>query len=251
MSIGTMVGSILEIFFRKQKGSRLFFFLIFLSFIFLICSCGKSPTFVSVIGVVYDSKTNQVLADVTVRSGPEKSTSTSQRGVFELSNLTPGKIQLSFEKEGYRPAAREFELNEGKEFLEVLMEPLETVAYTLADQVKLRSQPSVSGEIIDALSLNARVVLQGNQEKGWYQVQVNGKTGWVWGGYLKSEDVSIPRMEVKKDSTLFSSPDEGSEGVQEVYEGYQVIVTQQQGDWAKVLLPSGAEGWMRLEVLSP
>lgn len=251
MSIGAMAGSIWESFFKRLKGSGLSLLLLSLIVILFLSSCGKTQTFVSVIGVVYDSKTNQVLSDVTVRFDPQKSTSTSQRGVFELSNLPPGKIQLSFEKDGYRSTAREFELTEGKEFLEVLMEPLETVAYTIADQVKLRSQPSVSGDILDALSLNTRVVLQGNQDKGWYEVKVNGKTGWVWGGYLKSDDVTIPRMEVKKDTTLYSSPEEGSEAVQEVLEGYQVIVTQQQGDWGKVLLPSGIDGWMRMEALSP
>lgn len=217
-----------------------------------LSSCGgKTQTFVSIVGVVYDSETNEVLANVTVRFSPDIFTTTSPRGVFELNKLPPGKIQLSFEKDGYSPTAREIELKEGKEFLEVLMERQETVAYVIADQVKLRSQASVDAEILEALPTNTKVALEGNQDHGWYQVKVGDKEGWIWGGYLKSDTVSIPRMEVTKDSVLLSAPEEGAQEVQEVYEGYQVIITDKQGEWAKVLLPSGAEGWMSLSVLSP
>jgi hypothetical protein len=250
MSIAAMVGSIIEGLKVRMKNFRAIIIgLVVL--VFLLSSCGKAETFVSIVGVVYDSQTNEVLENVTVRFDPDIFTTTSPRGVFELNNIPPGKIQLSFEKEGYRPAVREFELKEGKEFLEVLMERQETVAYTIADQVKLRSQPSVEGEILDALATNTKVALEGSQDKGWYKVKVNDKIGWIWGGYLKSESVTIPRMEVRKDSLLLSSPEEGAQEIQEVYEGYQVIVSENRGEWVKVLLPSGAEGWMPLSVLSP
>jgi len=219
---------------------------------FLLSSCGgKTQAYVSIVGVVYDSETNEVLGNVTVRFSSDIFTTTSPRGVFELNQLPPGKIQLSFEKDGYSPTVREIEIKEGKEFLEVLMERQETVAYVIADQVKLRSQASVDAEILEALSTNTKVALEGSQDHGWYKVKVGDKEGWIWGGYLKSDSVSIPRMEVKKDSVLLSTPEEGAQEIQEVYEGYQVIVTENQGAWAKVLLPSGAEGWMSLSVLSP
>jgi len=217
----------------------------------LATSCGKPESYATIIGVVYDGDTNEVLENVTVRYSSDIFTTTSPRGVFELTKLPLGKIQLSFEKEGYRPTAREVALKEGKEFLEVLMERAENTAFTLADQVKLRLQPSVDGQIIDALAINTKVILAGEQKLGWYKGKVGEQVGWIWGGYLKSDTVSIPRMEVKIDSKLYSTPDEAAEDVQEIYEGFQVIILETQGDRTKVILPSGVEGWVSSAVLSP
>jgi len=65
--------------------------------------------------------------------------------------------------------------------------------FLLADQVALRSKPSLSGEILSRLEIGSRLFLiersdemmvQNGIKSHWYKVVVNEKTGWVWGGLI-------------------------------------------------------------------
>ncbi len=228
------------------------FSLLLLALSLLISSCGGSDEAVkagTIIGVVYDAENNKVLPDVKV-SIAERFVSSSTRGVFELTQLTPGTVRITFQKEGYKPTMREVELGEEKIFMEVLMERSQSLAYTITDQVKLRGSPSLDGEILEALTDQARIILTGKQEKGWYEGQLGDKVGWIWGGYLRSTDVTISRVEIMVDCKLHKEPQSSSEEVGEAYAGLQVVIVEVSGSWSKLVLPSGVEGWAESANLS-
>lgn len=233
---------------RPIKG--LFLFLLFLTLLISACGGGSEATKAgTIIGVIYDSKNNEVLADVKV-SIAERFVTSSTRGVFELSQLPLGTARLTFQKDGYKPTMREVEVGEEKIFMEVLMESQQAVAYTIADQVKLRGTPSLDGEILEAMALGTKVALTGEAEKGWYKGQVGDKVGWIWGGYLKSSDLVISRMEILVDCKLYKEP-QSAEEIGEAYAGLQVVTGETSGSWIKVTLPSGVEGWVETKNLSP
>ena len=55
---------------------------------------------------------------------------------------------------------------------------LDQVGYVSADGLVVRKEPSTSSEELDSLSKNDKVVITGKID-GWYQIKLNGKTGYV------------------------------------------------------------------------
>lgn len=65
--------------------------------------------------------------------------------------------------------------------------------FLLADQVALRSNPSLSGQLLTRLKIGSQLLLKNKNREmmtqngiasHWYQVEVNGRTGWLWGGLI-------------------------------------------------------------------
>lgn len=221
---------------------------------FSVAGCGgdssESPAETgTLIGVVYDSQNTAVLGGVKVSYGTDLFTTSSPRGVFELAALPYGSLEISFVKQGYKVAKRTIDMKEPKMFVEILLDNDQSFASTLADEVKLRSDPSLNGEILEALAIDTKVVLTGEINKGWYGVKAGEKSGWVWGGYLSSTDVKIPRMEILADGKLYKEAN-SSEGIEDIFAGVPVIVTGTSSSWTKILLPSGTEGWLETTALT-
>ena len=96
----------------------------------------------SVKGVVTDEVTGEFLPFVSVVvQGAATGTSTDFEGVFELSGLPPGVVNLSFSSVGYKTANRlEIELTPARPaFLTVALEPL-TVAVEAAEVVAVTAK---------------------------------------------------------------------------------------------------------------
>jgi SH3-like domain-containing protein len=203
----------------------------------------------TLIGVVYDSQNSAVVGGVKVSYGTDLFTTSSSRGVFELTALPYGSLEISFAKQGYKVSNRTVDMKEPKMFIEVLLDGNQSLANTMVDEVKLRKDPNLNGEILEVLAKETKLVLTGEINKGWYGVTAGDKNGWVWGGYLRSIDVKIPRMEILADGKLYREAN-STEGIEDIYAGIPVIVTGTSSSWTKVLLPSGTEGWLETTALT-
>ncbi len=203
----------------------------------------------TLIGVIYDSQNTAVLGEVRVSYGADLFTTSSARGVFELAALPYGSLEISFTKMGYKATSRTVDLKEPKMFVEVLLDNDQSFANTLVDEVKLRKDPNLNGEILEVLAQETKLILTGETNKGWYGVQAGDKNGWVWGGYLRSTDIKIPRMEILADGKLYKDIN-STEEIEDIFAGIPVIVTGTSSSWTKILLPSGAEGWLETAALS-
>jgi SH3-like domain-containing protein len=215
---------------------------------FGIAGCGDTSSQApaetgTLIGVVYDSQSTAVLGGVKVSYGADLFTTSSGRGVFELAALPYGSLEISFIKQGYKASTRTVDLKEPKMFLEILLDSDQSLANTLVDEVKLRKDPNLNGEILEVLAQETKLVLTGEINKGWYGVQAGAKSGWVWGGYLRSTDAKIPRMEILADGKLYKEANSAEE-IEDIFAGIPVIVTGTSSSWTKILLPSGTEGWL-------
>jgi SH3-like domain-containing protein len=203
----------------------------------------------TLIGVVYDSQNTAVLGGVKVSYGTDLFTTSSPRGVFELAALPYGSLEIVFQKQGYKVATRTIDMKESKMFVEILLESDQSLAYTLAEEVKLRKDPNLNGEILEVLATETKLILTAEVNKGWYGVIAGDKNGWVWGGYLRSTDVKIPRMEILADGKLYKEIN-STEGIEDIFAGIPVIVTGTSSTWTKILLPSGTEGWLETTALT-
>lgn len=221
---------------------------------FSIAGCGgnssESPVETgTLIGVVYDSQNTAVLGGVKVSYGTDLFTTSSTRGVFELAVLPYGSLEISFAKQGYKLSNRTIDMKEPKMFVEILLDNDQSFASTLADEVKLRSDPNLNGEILQVLANATKLILTGEINKGWYGVKADAQNGWVWGGYLSSTDVKIPRMEILADGKLYKDANP-TEAIEDIFAGVPVIVTGTSSSWTKILLPSGTEGWLETTALT-
>lgn len=207
------------------------------------CVPKETPKAGIILGVIFDSQSNEVLGDVKVSSGTTLFTTSSERGVFQLSMLPYGQTTLSFAKALYKSTTRTITLMEEKIFVEVLLERNQILATTAVEEVKMRAAPMQEGEILEVLPKGAQVVLTKEENKGWYCLQFNGKNGWAWGGYLRSSDLAIPSLIVIEDCKLLQQPG-GGEEAGEAYAGLGVIRLESKDNWIRVILPSGVEGWL-------
>jgi hypothetical protein len=243
LKIGLRGGAFEGWVFREKRRQR-WLFALFLSLVFLsACVPKETPKTGAILGVTYDSQSNAVLGGVKVSTGTTLFTTTSERGVFQLSMLPYGKTIISFQKDLYKSTTRTITLMEEKVFLEILLERDQILGTTLVEEVKMRAAPMQAGEILEVLPKGAQVVLTKEENKGWYRLQYNGKSGWAWGGYLRSTDLSIPSLIVIEDCKLLQQPG-GGEEAGDAYAGLGVILLESKNGWVRVILPSGVEGWL-------
>ena len=64
----------------------------------------------------------------------------------------------------------------------------QTVGYVNVTSVNVRAEANTTSEVIDSLSINTEVTILG-EESDWYNVQVNGKTGYIATQYISNEKV--------------------------------------------------------------
>jgi SH3-like domain-containing protein len=235
---------------RSWKRSLACLWVVIFSIAFVsACSSKQDPKLGTVLGMILDSESNEALADVMVSTGTALFTTSSSWGVFETAKVPFGPLTLSFQKPAYKPSQRMLDLEESKVFLQVLLDRDQNIALTIVEGVKLRSDPDPAADILEALSMSAKLVLMKEVDRGWYHVQYLGKEGWVWGGYLRSDDVPIHSAIAAEELTIFSEAGSGDElGL--AYAGLGLIVQEEKGGWARILLPIGLEGWVEVRNLT-
>lgn len=79
---------------------------------------------------------------------------------------------------------------------------LDQVGYVSADGLVVRKEPSISSEELDSLSKNDKVVITGKID-GWYQIKLNGKTGYVSAKYIS--DTKIKETTIKETTSRSGS----------------------------------------------
>lgn len=115
-----------------------------------------------------------------------------------------------------------------------------------------RSQPSIDSNIIETLYNNSDIVVLSNENDGWYEVEVNGQTGYVDGYYLEvasnndqnnpepsSSNIGIGTGSLVNTTFLHfrSQPNLDSSIIDTLYTNSQITV-----------LSNSINGWYKIEV---
>jgi len=79
---------------------------------------------------------------------------------------------------------------------------------TTASMLNMRENPSTSTKIIDQIPNGTKVDII-ETSNGWYKISYNGKTGWVYGSYVKVTET--PKLTVT-DETILATLNKGSTG---------------------------------------
>jgi uncharacterized protein YraI len=138
--------------------------------------------------------------------------------------------------------------------------------------VNMRAGPSTSTAVIRPLRPGEPLVY-GEAEGGWVSVTTAaGESGWVYGSYLAGPALSgaedapetirnatetaerePPRSEdgrfarVGSDVYLRAGPSNSTDRLFVLPAGERVQIAETRGRWARVILPSGASGWVRVK----
>ena len=78
---------------------------------------------------------------------------------------------------------------EKKEEKTPTVKEISKTGYVTADSLMVRKEASASSEDLDSLSKNDKVQITG-QVDGWYQIKINGKTGYVSAKYIKVAEIT-------------------------------------------------------------
>ena len=78
---------------------------------------------------------------------------------------------------------------EEKEETTPTVKEISKTGYVTADSLMVRKEASASSEDLDSLSKNDKVQITG-QVDGWYQITINGKTGYVSAKYIKVAEIT-------------------------------------------------------------
>ncbi|RDU35086.1 N-acetylmuramoyl-L-alanine amidase [Neobacillus piezotolerans] len=122
-----------------------------------------------------------------------------------------------------------------------------------ADFLNVRSEPSLSSELIGKLANGAKVevISEGN---GWALITFSGKKGWVSSEFLSSQPGDAPPAEQKPSgvlgtvtATALSVRSEGSLSgkiISTVNKGKTFIILEEVNNWAKIEFSPGKIGWV-------
>mgnify|MGYP001180886788 CR=1 FL=1 len=117
--------------------------------------------------------------------------------------------------------------------------------------VRLRSDASTSSSIVATLDKGTAVSILGSQD-GWYQVSVNGSTGYVSGDYLTldTDGVFTAPGRVNTDGVnVRSTPNAESDSLATVDTGTTLTVTGFSDGWYSVKCQYGTEGYIRSDLV--
>lgn len=78
-------------------------------------------------------------------------------------------------------------------------EPTTKVMYVSSSTVNMREQPDKTAKIILQLTINTEVTVK-NLEGGWYQVEVNGKSGYIAEGLLADSKQETSRSAITREN---------------------------------------------------
>jgi uncharacterized protein YraI len=119
------------------------------------------------------------------------------------------------------------------------------------DDVNFRSGPSTSDAVLDVLTADTRVLVTGGASNGFYPVDFDGTSGWVFGDYLAlDEGAATGRMATTTDEVNFRAGPSTSDDILSVLlAGSLVTLTgQTSGDFLSVSF-RGQDGWVSSQYL--
>jgi len=121
----------------------------------------------------------------------------------------------------------------------------------IANDVNIRSSPSIESSIISTLKLGEYVNIVDNNDE-WYSIQLtDGKLGWVYNDLIVeldpnidlirkgmiSEDIINVREEPNQNSTILANLNKGDE----------ITIIEQSAEWSKIAITDEIVGWVNTE----
>lgn len=120
------------------------------------------------------------------------------------------------------------------------------------NSLNVRSEPSTESDIVGQMNAGDQAVM--SKTKGtWAQVQVNGKTGWVHTDYIAKSKMDKPTKKTTKADTFTVAVDAlnvrvkgdlTSERIDLIHKGSSFNVKEVNGNWVRIELSKGKEGWV-------
>ena len=120
-----------------------------------------------------------------------------------------------------------------------------------SDDVNFRSGPGTSFDVLDVLATGTRVLVTSGASNGFYPVNIDGTSGWVFGDYLAPDDGNAAdRMATTTDDVNFrAGPSTSDDIMGELPVGSLVTLTgQASGDFLSVSF-RGRDGWVAAQYL--
>ena len=91
--------------------------------------------------------------------------------------------------------------SEAKEETTPTVKEISKTGYVTAESLMVRKEASASSEDLDSLSKNDKVQITG-QVDGWYQIKINGKTGYVSAKFISDTKVAETKPTSRSGSTI-------------------------------------------------
>ena len=117
--------------------------------------------------------------------------------------------------------------------------------------VRMRSDASTSSSIVATLDKGTAVSILNSQD-GWYQVSVNGSTGYVFGDYMTLDTdgmFTAPGRVNTDDVNVRAAANAESESLATINTGTTLTVTGFSGGWYSVKCRYGTEGYIRSDLV--
>ncbi|PAB61393.1 C40 family peptidase [Anaeromicrobium sediminis] len=114
----------------------------------------------------------------------------------------------------------------------------------IGDNVNIRNATDLNSKVVSTIKLGSYVdVLENN--KNWYKVQANDKTGWIYGDYIVvdgsndnyKKGVATSNVNFRKEPNMKGSI------IKTIKENTEVLIVESKEDWLKVELDN-VQGWL-------
>lgn len=118
------------------------------------------------------------------------------------------------------------------------------IGIVTGDNLNVRQSPDLSANILTKLSKGTTVNVI-SDSGDWYNINYNEVNGWVFSKYLDIKDRSFETGTINGDSVnVRKEPNLTSSKIAKLNKGEQVDVYEKSGDWYKVKLTDGKNGWV-------
>ncbi len=127
--------------------------------------------------------------------------------------------------------------------------PGQRPAKLYADVAKLRTGPNLSFSEIATLSdrRGAGVVVFGDPVDGWYEVEIDGFRGWMFGSLVVPPSSGLTVVETRDDSPVVLRDRSGNPLGRANQSGNLALVTDRSSGLWEVILPEGGTAWVEAD----
>ncbi|MCT4594929.1 MAG: SH3 domain-containing protein [Anaeromicrobium sp.] len=117
----------------------------------------------------------------------------------------------------------------------------------IGDNVNIRSATDLNSQVVSTIKLGSYVdVLENN--KDWYKVQTNDKTGWIFGDYIVVESLGDKYKNGLATSNVNFRQEPSTNGpiIKTIKKNTKVLILESKEEWLKVELDK-TQGWLNKE----
>lgn len=125
------------------------------------------------------------------------------------------------------------------------------VVRDIASCLKLRSRPDLEAEPVDCLPAGTQVLVQETAGDWSRAVLADGREGWMAARFLGPGAYRVVRETAAPCLNFRPQPAAGTAALECLPPGTRVLVRETVGEWSRVVLANGLEGWMAAPYLAP